>query len=197
MCIRDRRVPRALQWSLQGASGDRGAPSPLAAAVAAAAAADGGDGGAAAGHAVAASLEGLREGGGDGPLEWADGGSCGETYLRIASPPTVSMFESKIAKRVGQPLDVTLPDDARGAPEPHFQWYLNETAIAGATGRAHHVAALRDDDFGTYTCEIRNIAGVVLWRGATVVPSGREGGGRAAPRAGRPAAAGAGAPPPP
>ena len=73
---------------------------------------------------------------------------------------------------------------ATGTPAPTYQWQLNGTAIAGATGATLTVSPVKDSDAGTYTVVVTNAVGSVTSSPATltvipatVSPGGGGGGG--------------------
>jgi len=57
---------------------------------------------------------------------------------------------------------------ATGGPTPTFQWYLNGTAVAGATNSTLVVNGATAADAGTYTCTATNASGALTSSGATL-----------------------------
>jgi len=64
--------------------------------------------------------------------------------------------------------DVTFSVAATGSPAPTYQWQRNGVAIAGATASSLTLRAVQADAAGTYQVVIRNSAGTVTSRAATL-----------------------------
>lgn len=61
----------------------------------------------------------------------------------------------------GRPFELKLDFD--GVPLPSFQWFKNGYKLEGVTGHVLYFAAISQEDEGTYSCELSNIAGSVIW----------------------------------
>jgi hypothetical protein len=57
---------------------------------------------------------------------------------------------------------------ATGRPAPTYQWYLNGTAISGATGSSYSNASVQSTSAGDYTVVVANNAGSVTSDRATL-----------------------------
>lgn len=80
--------------------------------------------------------------------------------------PTVKTRPFYQEERRGRPF--FLPLDVDGTPSPSFQWFRNGYALPGQTNQVLVLPALDEEDQGTYTCEIVNVAGRLLWLEATL-----------------------------
>lgn len=77
---------------------------------------------------------------------------------------------------------VTFTASASGVPTPTYQWFLNGTAITGATGTSLTLPSVTTNDSGTYTVVATNLAGAVTSNGALLsVTSGGSSGSSTAP----------------
>ena len=57
---------------------------------------------------------------------------------------------------------------AEGSPSPAFQWYKNGVPLPGETDISYVVPSADTSDSGTYSCEMRNLAGTFVWLEMTV-----------------------------
>ncbi len=55
-----------------------------------------------------------------------------------------------------------------GYPEPSLQWFKNGFLLPGRTQSVLHFESVDKSDEGTYTCELRNIAGTFIWQEGAV-----------------------------
>lgn len=56
-----------------------------------------------------------------------------------------------------------------GFPPPQFQWYKNGYTMDGVTGQSLIMDNVNQTHSGTYSCEVQNIAGGLIWLEATIV----------------------------
>jgi hypothetical protein len=57
---------------------------------------------------------------------------------------------------------------AEGSPEPTIQWFKNGYLVPGALGPIYHLDNVNKSHEGTYTCEVKNMAGSFIWQEAAV-----------------------------
>lgn len=67
----------------------------------------------------------------------------------------------------GKSFQIPLPVDAD--PMPSFQWYKNGYPLSSQRGQTLIIEKLNVTHSGTYSCELKNIAGSILWLEATVL----------------------------
>lgn len=67
----------------------------------------------------------------------------------------------------GKEIYLKLEVDA--LPPPRFQWFRNGYPLADQRQQELHILEAQPGDSGTYSCEVRNIAGAQLWLEATFV----------------------------
>jgi hypothetical protein len=58
---------------------------------------------------------------------------------------------------------------AEGTPPPVFQWYKNGYPVPGLTAQVLLMENVNASHSGTYSCEVQNIAGRLMWLEATIV----------------------------
>ena len=63
---------------------------------------------------------------------------------------------------------ITISVVATGNPNPSYQWYLNGKKISGAITNRFIIAKARRSHTGIYSCEVKNIIGSVMSRGASI-----------------------------
>jgi len=90
------------------------------------------------------------------------------TQIRVAQPPMVEDFRGYYEVEVGGKLMLSV-ESTGGVPEPEYQWRLNGVELAGRTSSMLVVDDISTEMGGTYTCEVENEAGRVLWEEAVVV----------------------------
>ena len=69
---------------------------------------------------------------------------------------------------VGSGSSLYLHIKAEGLPEPSLQWYKNGYMLNGQTKHVLYISSVDKFDEGTYTCELRNIAGSYIWEEGAV-----------------------------
>jgi hypothetical protein len=57
---------------------------------------------------------------------------------------------------------------AEGTPPPIFQWYKNGYPVPGLTAPVLVMDQVNTTHSGTYSCEVQNIAGRLMWLEATI-----------------------------
>ena len=95
--------------------------------------------------------------------------------IKVSQPPSVNNNAGYY--RVIEGNKFMLSVSSSGMPPPEFQWRLNGVDVEGATKRNYVVEKMGMWDAGTYTCEVKNAAGKVLWEEAVVDVEAGEGGG--------------------
>lgn len=67
--------------------------------------------------------------------------------------------------------EIVISLECSGVPEPTYQWFKNGIKVPGQT-RSSYVETLSEKSIvyasGTYSCELRNMAGLYNWMEATV-----------------------------
>ena len=105
-------------------------------------------------------------------VEYDDGRTVREvlllqTLLQLAIPPSSTTKGRYFTSRMGS--DLALSIDAKGVPQPLFQWYRNGFLLEGQTTAKLYQKGIDRTDEGTYTCIMTNLAGTYEWAEATVV----------------------------
>ena len=59
-------------------------------------------------------------------------------------------------------------DDCEGTPTPSFQWFKNGMKLLNETRHTYYEEAATSASAGTYSCEIVNMAGSLIWMEATI-----------------------------
>ena len=86
--------------------------------------------------------------------------------IRVSQPPSVNNNAGYYKVIEGNKFLLSV--SSTGMPPPDFQWRLNGVDVKGATKRNYVVEKMGLEDAGTYTCEVKNAAGTVLWEEAVV-----------------------------
>jgi len=95
------------------------------------------------------------------------GDLIGSTQLRVLKPP-VLVTRRRIQTSLQPGSMLALRVAAEGVPAPEYQWRLNGVNIPGARSDTYTVPAVNPSHMGTYTCEVWNIAGRVVWEEAVI-----------------------------
>jgi hypothetical protein len=82
-------------------------------------------------------------------------------------PPTVALKPSYHEIKVGTTMVLNLA--AEGTPPPVFQWFKNGYPVPGLTAQVLLMEGVNATHSGTYSCDVQNIAGRVLWLEATIL----------------------------
>ena len=82
-------------------------------------------------------------------------------------PPVCSTKPMWVLLQKGKELIIPL-DCNIGAPEPIYQWYRNGIKLTNQTKRSYYEESASLSSAGTYSCELKNIAGSYLWMEATI-----------------------------
>jgi hypothetical protein len=82
------------------------------------------------------------------------------------SPPVASSQPGPQTVATGRTATFSFP--VTGAPTPTFQWYLNGSAISGATSSTLVVSGANSANAGSYTCTATNTSGSVTSSAATL-----------------------------
>jgi hypothetical protein len=69
---------------------------------------------------------------------------------------------------LGVGSDLYLNINAEGVPEPSLQWFKNGFLLEGQVRQVLRIPAVSKLDEGTYTCELSNIAGALVWQEGAV-----------------------------
>ena len=69
----------------------------------------------------------------------------------------------QLGKELIIPLDCEI-----GLPEPSYQWYRNGIKLVNQTKKSYYEESATIASAGTYSCELRNIAGSYMWMEATI-----------------------------
>ena len=85
-----------------------------------------------------------------------------EVMLHVNSPPEVEQEFRRVVVHAGAKFTLAVPF-VMANPAPTFQWRLNGVDIPGAVERQYDVDGASVDDVGTYTCEVKNIAGKAIF----------------------------------
>jgi hypothetical protein len=85
-----------------------------------------------------------------------------ESVLHVASPPKVKLEFVKVVVRKGDSVSLSV-NLLSGTPRPKFQWRINGVDIPGAISETYAVPSAGENDVGTYTCMVANLAGSVVW----------------------------------
>jgi hypothetical protein len=88
------------------------------------------------------------------------------TEIKVSKKPTVKNNPGYYNVQAGSKLMLSV--SAEGLPPPSFRWRLNGVDIDGAVDPVLVVDRVANADRGTYTCDVYNIAGNVLWEEAIV-----------------------------
>jgi alpha-N-arabinofuranosidase len=91
------------------------------------------------------------------------------TVLQLTGPTSAPVATTQPASQTiasGHTVAFSFP--ATGGPAPAFQWYLNGTAISGATSSTLVIHGATAANAGTYTCTATNASGSVTSSGATL-----------------------------
>ncbi len=93
------------------------------------------------------------------------------TVVPAAAPRIVSQPRPRMVA-AGQ--SATFAVSATGAPVPGYRWLKDGTAIVGATGSTHTIAAVQAEDAAAYSVEVSNRVGTVVSDAArlTLIPGG-------------------------
>ncbi len=87
--------------------------------------------------------------------------------LTLAAAPRFVVEPADAAVEIGRPVEFSV--EAVGAPAPTYQWYLNGTPVAGATGAAFGTFTVEGyHDGWTFQCVATNGHGSVASRAATL-----------------------------
>ncbi len=77
--------------------------------------------------------------------------------LTVDEPPTVTTDPTDVS--IAEPASFTLSISATGSGLVTYQWYRNDTAIAGATDDEYTVTTSTVQDAGSYWCVVTNACG--------------------------------------
>ena len=82
--------------------------------------------------------------------------------------PRVNTKPSYQELKAGKSLFLNLA--VEGYPPPSYQWYKNGYALEEVEAQlaSYYIESVNTTHSGTYSCEVSNIAGSVLWLEATV-----------------------------
>lgn len=108
--------------------------------------------------------------------------SGGHVYVTASSPDSNTLRDGQA---VGAPVITTQPQSmtvapgtsaqfsvsASGAPAPAYQWFLNGTALSGATSSTLSVSNAQSSNAGSYTVTVTNAMGSVTSSPATLTVS--------------------------
>ena len=70
--------------------------------------------------------------------------------------------------RLGQPFRLDLATSVVAEPAPFVRWFRNGYELPGETEMSYSVREVNATHSGTYSCELKNIAGSFLWLEATL-----------------------------
>jgi hypothetical protein len=87
-------------------------------------------------------------------------------FVTCAGPPTVNLKPSHHVIKAGSTMVLNLA--AEGTPPPIFQWYKNGYPVPGLTAPVLVMDQVNTTHSGTYSCEVQNIAGRLMWLEATI-----------------------------
>ena len=87
--------------------------------------------------------------------------------LFYAEEPKV--LTKPISQRMKEGSTVFINLQVEGFPPPQFQWYKNGYTMDGVTGQSLIMDNVNQTHSGTYSCEVQNIAGGLIWLEATIV----------------------------
>jgi hypothetical protein len=62
---------------------------------------------------------------------------------------------------------ITIPR-VEGSPAPTFQWFRNGFPLPGETGATYAATHIDASHMGTYSCELKNVAGKFIWHEVAV-----------------------------
>ncbi|PTX91565.1 immunoglobulin domain-containing protein [Opitutus sp. ER46] len=79
----------------------------------------------------------------------------------VPQPPALLAWSTGIAVTLGKPFEIDTGFMSGTGPFD-YQWYLNGTAIVGATGSSYSVSAAKAADLGSYTVRIIGPGGVTF-----------------------------------
>jgi hypothetical protein len=88
------------------------------------------------------------------------------SFATCAGPPTVNLKPSHHVIKAGSTMVLNLA--AEGTPPPIFQWYKNGYPVPGLTAPVLVMDQVNTTHSGTYSCEVQNIAGRLMWLEATI-----------------------------
>jgi hypothetical protein len=89
-----------------------------------------------------------------------------DAALVLATVPSITL--QPVNQLATAKSNVTLTIAATGSPAPSFQWKKDGTMIAGATASTMALKNVNKSDAASYTVEVRNIAGWLFSKTATV-----------------------------
>lgn len=69
---------------------------------------------------------------------------------------------------LGMGASLYLHIKAEGMPAPSLRWFKNGFILSGQNNPVLHIPSVNKFDEGTYTCELRNIAGSYIWQEGAV-----------------------------
>lgn len=91
------------------------------------------------------------------PLSSPWSGLATETFVEATSP-IITQSPANLEAYVGQ--NPTFSVQATGIPAPSYQWQLNNTNLLGQTNSTLTLSTLQDEQAGTYSVIVTNLAGV-------------------------------------
>lgn len=91
----------------------------------------------------------------------------GFTHVRVLQPPQLTT-KRRIQTSLQPGSLLALHVAAQGVPDPEYQWRLNGVPIPGARSHTYTVRNVDASHMGTYTCEVWNMAGKVMWEEAVI-----------------------------
>ena len=86
----------------------------------------------------------------------------------LIGTPVVYRKASYHELRIGNPFRLDLSATMVAEPMPFARWFRNGYELPGEHDMSYSVQAVNLTHSGTYSCELRNIAGSFLWLEATL-----------------------------
>ena len=96
----------------------------------------------------------------------ADSVEVVDSTIKVSEVPVVNNNPGYYAVEAGSKLMLSV--SSAGLPPPEFRWRLNGVVLKGGTESVYVVDSVAPENQGTYTCDVYNVAGAVLWEEAIV-----------------------------
>ena len=79
------------------------------------------------------------------------------------------MLTKPISQRMKEGDTIFINLMVEGFPPPQYQWYKNGYIMDGVISQSLIIDNVNQSHSGTYSCDVQNIAGGLIWLEATIV----------------------------